>query len=238
MKIYVRSTIGPISLVDFGGFVIDATSVDLVDHVKISDIDRSDHFYNNVANGNIVVNDGYVDLTIAEALDHIRLESRWVDDRDYDQDLIARTDGPPDSTGVTWYNDDDMFTYSYDPGRGKWLSLIRNNYVFSHNGAIRGSYLAIGTVSYSEAGYFLPRPATICGIFGEAQNGYGDEDKLIRIYENGNIIESFYMDNWRYGFVEANINVPQGSVLKMYVEWAGGRIKYPIFILEIAWRYV
>lgn len=107
MRIIIRSTIGQISLDDFGGFIIDATAVDLVDYVKLSDIDRSQNLYNHVANGNIVVNDGISDLSITDALDHIRLESRWGDDRDYDQDLVARTDGPPDSTGVTWYNDDE-----------------------------------------------------------------------------------------------------------------------------------
>lgn len=145
---------------------------------------------------------------------------------------------PPTDSNL-WYNAVYNEFFYYDPDRGEWLSLTVHNYLFTYQGIIDGLYMSIGDLRHISAHYLIPRPATITAIISSAEEIFNDV-KNFEIRDDVTTMSGglFNHTNWEYVNMESNIQLDEGTKLKIYVSTAGNKIRNPFTTLEVRWRYV
>jgi hypothetical protein len=198
-------------------------------------ISESKNLVTFVSNGNIIINNGSINLSISNGLKHINIQTEYEDSFD---EIFGGGNGlPPDPyPGQPYYTNG--IPYYWDSIREKWLScwIILN---LSKDGSSDGSYLRLDNVSSSDAGWYLHRPATITGIYCRSVSGYAYKYFEIRDGSQSDLmLYSFsYNNSQQYINSDVNTDLNQGSILKVYVGPAGIATQNCVCQIEIAWRY-
>lgn len=223
---------------DLGIVIPPSSQRNLTENFTVYEVQSSIDLKAKVTTGDLVINDGVDDLSIAEGIDHITYQTKYEDHFDeLVADYIAIGTTPPEN-GNVWINPADGYAYIYDPYRGKWLTTARSTYVFTKDGSADGIYLRVGEVANEDAGYYITKPATIVMVHAISTTG-SDPYKQFSIQNNHSEITTFAFDNdTKYLNELANINLSAGTLLQLFVSSTGGRIYNAVVQMEVAWRYV
>jgi hypothetical protein len=128
--------------------------------------------------------------------------------------------------------------YINDPTRGgKALSVSRQNYPFSYDGLADGTFLAAGYAVNTDAGWLIPRDATIVSY--TAYFPSGPAGKTFQVRKNNSAVtlstlsisagQIYYND-------QVNIDLNRGDRLQVFVDSALLGAQDPTFMIEVAWR--
>lgn len=230
-----NNTDSAITMNDLSGVTIDSTSqIILTDIFKFYDLSNSINLKTYVTNGNIIINNGTSDLSIENGLKHVSTKSEY----EIITNNFYRSSAFPDSTSCIWFNYNDNIIYIWDTLRNKWLSSYRTFVTFSNHGNTNGQYISNSSSLSANTGFLIYKPATIISIWGKATSG--NNSKIIRIYDNDEILESFTLSNLYYksSTFDLDIGNSEDTYLRIFIDSAGQNIKNPVIQLEIAWRYV
>ena len=173
--------------------------------------------------------------------DYHLVQKEYVDESIGDVEGI--TTEPPTTSGETgdiFYDPDSGLPYYYDGDRGKWLSSDRVMLVFSKDSGATNTYLKIGTVSHSDAGYYIHDNSTIVGIYCKSVDAPDDKNFEIRDASDHSYIHDFsYPGDGTDKYVSSDINVDvvSGTELQVWVE-GGQPAQNTLCQLTIAKRYV
>ena len=133
--------------------------------------------------------------------------------------------------------------YYYDVSRSKWLSTNRETFVFGldqKNLSGIWQMSTSGDVVTASTGIPIQRNATIISLTCQVKQHFNPTtaDFIIRKNNVGTDItkitlatgtDSNILDN-------LNIDISQGDFLQAVLDVIGGRVHYPLFNIEIAWR--
>lgn len=120
---------------------------------------------------------------------------------------------------------------------GKALSVSRQNYPFSYDGLADGTFLAAGYAVNTDAGWLIPRNATIVSY--TAYFPSGPAGKTFEVRKNNSAVtlstlsisagQTYYND-------QINIDLSRGDRLQVFVSSALTGAQDPTFMIEVAWR--
>ena len=184
------------------------------------DLTDTPNSYNGYAGSRVTVNDTEDGLIFSTSI------------------VTSGTEPPASGTGGIWYNNNNSLLYYWDEVRDKWLSVYTHSYLFTYSGNIDGLYMSIGNVVNSYAHFNMLRDATIVSVTA-------DVDPVLSLYNNkafeiradGVSIYNFSLVNYTYTNEDLNVDINTGQGLQMYVSDAEQRVRDPIVVLELRWRY-
>jgi len=129
--------------------------------------------------------------------------------------------------------------YYWDVTRGKWVSVFRETFPFSHDH--RNIYVDMwlrvqGGIPSNITGHSITRDSVITTVSARAENPFS---AVFRFRKNGdptNIV-SLTVNNAVSGYQNSlNINLNAGDFIQCYMEVTSGNVDYPIAEIEIAAR--
>ena len=228
----------PITIKDLSGVTVDSTSqITLTDIFHFYTIASSINLKTYVTNGNIVINNGTSDLSIANGLEHITIKSSYEATQEISNYVAGHHFGnsPPDSTSTIWIDAQHYHPRVFDVVRGKWLSFSRSVYTFSYLGLLSGGYLNVGHVRTSECGFVTPHIGCIVEI-SVLITTPSDTSARFSLRHCGIPFYYFNMDgsNLNYRDVDVNEDIQEECILQCYSE---DQVKNPVVSVTVAWRH-
>jgi hypothetical protein len=152
--------------------------------------------------------------------------------------VTSGTEPPASGTGGIWYNNNNDLIYYWDMTRNKWLSIYTVNYLFTYSGNIDGLYMSVGNVVNAYANFRILREATIVSVTADVDPVLSQTaTKAFEIQADQVSIYNFSLINYTYTNETLNVDVNPGQELQMYVSAADARVRDPIVVLELRWRY-
>lgn len=163
------------------------------------------------------------------------------------EDLINTVDKPHDyaiiisklyaeifnNSSAQFITVEDGVSYFFDPIRQKSLSTARLTVIAGEAGVVSNRYLAMsGVTGAGDAGFLLPRKATLTGLWAKSRS---PANWTIELRRNGALVTVASVPvSFGSGFNRnINIDLDEGDWLQFYVENAANQ---PLSVAEIAWR--
>jgi len=221
---------------DLGIGIPPLSQINLTELFTKLQLTQSDDLDQLVYNQSLIVNDGTDDLTAIQGLKHINIQTEYEDHFD---EIVGGggIEIPSDPyPGQPYY--DLGIPYYWDNVRQKWLS-VWSIYLLSSSGGIDNMYLGISNLKDYDLGWYMHRPACITGIYCRALSGNNLKNFEIRDGSQGNlnIFPFSFPGTLIYINSNINVNLNQGSIIKVYVSGVGAPISDCMCQIEIAWRY-
>jgi hypothetical protein len=231
---------------DFGITLIVGEERTLSDTFDFADIVESDELKQYISDGDIVINNGTSDLSIADSLAAVTLESKYEDEENDPSGgsgwSVGTTPPGSPSNGDGWFNVNTQMLYFWDALRTAWLTARWNtHYALPQNA--RNKYLYPSAYHDDPEGHvYLLRPVTVCAAHVSVEVVRRNTDAGIALEEDyvnkGDLIIDGSTQGWKtYAFPTLTVNFSAGSRMQMYC-WSNKRIDEPFVTLECAWRYV
>lgn len=152
--------------------------------------------------------------------------------------VTSGTEPPASGTGGIWYNNNNSLLYYWDEVRNKWLSVYTHSYLFTYSGNIDGLYMSIGNVVSSYAHFNMLRDATIVSVTADVDPVLSvAPTKAFEIRADQSSIYNFSLVNFTYTNETLNVDIDTNQQLQMYVSDVDARVRDPIVVLELRWRY-
>lgn len=175
------------------------------------------------------------DITITDADGPVILDASGADRAPLR--IVAQSTVPETSPedGDIFYKDNTNNLYVYEGGRDKWLSITTHAFHFARSGATDNTYLEFEGITNIFRGPIMPFDGTIVGI---TASGEGNLGKNIAIVSGTTALAVFQLSNGTYNNQALNIDVDEGSVLRVLVSATGAPVINPIVSIYIKWREV
>lgn len=246
MAVIVKNTSGgDLELEDFGIELIASAQRTLSDEFELVDIASSQQLRDLVSSGDITINDGTQDLSAADGLKAVTIESQYEDEANDPSPsgwVVGSVAPGSPSDGDGWFNTGDKLLYLWDDLRGAWLTSRWNTY-FGYLWNAQNRYLFPSAYHNDPEGHVaLIRPVTICAAHVAINIRKAGITVQIQLQEDYVVRGSLPVDasttGWkRYPFPVLDIDFDAGSRMQMYCS-ATGRVVDPFVTFECAWRYV
>lgn len=101
-----NNTVSDIMLTELGITLLGSDQLNLTDLFDLNDVVECDTLNTNISNGNITINDGTSDLTIADALKHVTFETEYEDEINPGHSILSHSDvvsaGIEDGNTLSW----------------------------------------------------------------------------------------------------------------------------------------
>ena len=146
------------------------------------------------------------------------------------RDTIVKDSALKQVNGVLFY---------YDTSRGKWVSVFREVFSFTHNhrNIPNDMWLRIeGKIPSNLNGYLMTRDSVITSLSAKTEN---IADCVFRIRKNGsptNIASLTFIGQTTGQLNSLNIDLDAGDYIQCFLEVTSGDVDYPIVNVEIAAR--
>ncbi len=127
--------------------------------------------------------------------------------------------------------------YAYDATRAKWLSVVREKFVFGRKGNTKNQWLnfCAGSLSSNNSGYPIPRDATIVSLSAQL-DASGTANLRVRRNDVVTNISTLTVTASLSGVDNTvDVDLAAGDWLQSYVDNASN-IQDPMFVVEIAFR--
>jgi len=184
------------------------------------DLTDTPESYTGYANKYVVVNEAETGLVFSDAI------------------VVSGTEPPASGTGTIWYNNGNSLLYYWDDTRNKWLSAYTHSFLFTYSGNIDGLYMSIGNVVNSYAHFNMLRDATIVSVTADVDPVLSQTPtKAFEIQADQSSIYNFSLVNYTYTDETLNVDIDAAQQLQMFVSTADARVRDPIVVLELRWRY-
>lgn len=230
-----------ISIKDLSGATVPVSGqINLTDIFKFYEIASSLNLKTYVTSGDVTVNDGTEDLSIANGLKHLEIKSAYeaiIQNQEINGGTIVSANAPS-NTNVIWINSNNYIPFIYDSYREKWLSITRSKFIFTFNGTAQNAiYLAVGDVKNARLGVPVPRIGTIVSICAICDYNVSDQNAIfdVRCTSENITYTSFQMSQYYYRNTSLNIDTCDNSKLAVQVQ-DGYKAKDPVIQICLAWR--
>ncbi len=111
-----NNTVSDIMLTELGIVLPGSDQLNLTDQFELNDIIECDTLEDNISNGNITINDGTDDLSMANSLKHVDYETEYEDEQNPGHTLASHSDMT--SAGIQ-----DGDTLSWSSASGTWVPV-------------------------------------------------------------------------------------------------------------------
>ncbi len=158
---------------------------------------------------------------------------------DYQANIFNNEELPPSIGGGIWFNDG-IFPYIHNPFFDKWLSVTHYTFLYNYNGPCDNVYLGIGTSHQADVGYYMRNAGIILGVWTRILPGSVNLTKTFELHDDvGTVLYSWSMPNdYIVSVFPIAIEIPAGTILRIFCTSEGGKVTDPLVSLEIAWEYL